>query len=71
MSDAEHCLIALREAACAACRHGAVEMASAGLSAAAMSSIASLDTGAPGGKNRRVQARQAVASAVDMRIKVW
>eukprot|EP00892_Ulva_mutabilis_P000237 jgi/Ulvmu1/10213/UM060_0013.1 len=67
--EAEHCLMALREAACAACRHGAAELSAAGLSAAAMARLAHIDSEAHGADNRGAEARLAAASAIDKRMQ--
>lgn len=70
LAEAQLCLSALRDGACAACRQGATEVVSAGLSAAVMSQISSLDTDASRhGTKISSEARKATASAIDKRIK--
>lgn len=70
VAEAEQCLSALRDAACAACRQGAAEVASAGLSAAVMARISGLEADVHHVTRISSEARQAKASAIDKRMKV-
>lgn len=69
LAQAEHCVGALRDSACAACRQGAKEVAAAGLSAAVMARLSGLDDAARSGAWNSPGTRHA-AAAIDTRIEV-